>query len=164
MFKTKLSGIRIPSYKNTKNERAKKIAPVKHVYIPTKQHIGKAAIPVAKTGDRVLRGQLIAEADGDFSSPIYSSVSGTILKIEKSISAASHRDENGNYIDRQIDIDLIAVDDIVVDSPTLQLPHPRMHLRDFVLTPMMHLNPHWVHPILNQSIIHLHNQLYEKDN
>ena len=85
MFKTKLSGIRIPSYKNTKNERAKKIAPVKHVYIPTKQHIGKAAIPVAKTGDRVLRGQLIAEADGDFSSPIYSSVSGTILKIEKSI-------------------------------------------------------------------------------
>ena len=87
-----------------------------------------------------------------------------LLKIEKSISAASHRDENGNYIDRQIDIDLIAVDDIVVDSPTLQLPHPRMHLRDFVLTPMMHLNPHWVHPILNQSIIHLHNQLYEKDN
>lgn len=87
-----------------------------------------------------------------------------LLKIEKSISAASHRDKNGNYIDRQIDIDLIAVDDIVVDSPTLQLPHPRMHLRDFVLTPMMHLNPHWVHPILNQSIIHLHNQLYEKDN
>ena len=87
-----------------------------------------------------------------------------LLKIEKKISAAAHRDENGNYIDRQIDIDLIAVDDIVVDSPTLQLPHPRMHLRDFVLTPMMHLNPHWVHPILNQSITQLHNQLYEKDN
>lgn len=87
-----------------------------------------------------------------------------LLKIEKSISAASHRDENGNYIDRQIDIDLIAVDDIVVDSPTLQLPHPRMHLRDFVVTPMVHLNPSWVHPILNQSIVQLHNQLHEKDN
>ena len=87
-----------------------------------------------------------------------------LLNIEKSICSASHRDENGNYIDRQIDIDLIAVDDIVVDSPTLQLPHPRMHLRDFVLTPMAHLNPSWVHPILNQSIVQLHNQLHEKDN
>lgn len=87
-----------------------------------------------------------------------------LLKIEKSISNTSHRDENGNYIDRHIDIDLIAVDDIVIDSPSLQLPHPRMHLRDFVLTPMMHLNNSWVHPILNQNITQLHKQLHEKDN
>ncbi|MBQ2839076.1 MAG: 2-amino-4-hydroxy-6-hydroxymethyldihydropteridine diphosphokinase [Muribaculaceae bacterium] len=87
-----------------------------------------------------------------------------LLKIEKSISNTSHRDENGNYIDRLIDIDLIAVDDIVIDSPTLQLPHPRMHLRDFVLSPMMHLNSSWVHPIFNQSITELYNQLHEKDN
>lgn len=87
-----------------------------------------------------------------------------LLKIEKSICAASHRDENGNYIDRMIDIDLIAVDDIVIDTPQLKLPHPRMHLRDFVLTPMMHLNKNWVHPILNQSVTQLHKQLYEKTN
>lgn len=87
-----------------------------------------------------------------------------LLNIEKSISSASHRDENGNYINRQIDIDLIAFDDIVIDTPQLQLPHPRMHLRDFVLTPMMHLNPNWIHPILNKSITQLHQQLYEKDN
>lgn len=87
-----------------------------------------------------------------------------LLNIEKRISSASHRDENGNYIDRQIDIDLIAVDDIIIDTPQLQLPHPRMHLRDFVLTPMMHLNKNWVHPILNQTITQLHQQLHEKDN
>lgn len=85
MLKTKLAGIKIPNYKNTKNEREKTITPVKCVYIPTKQHIGKAAIPVIKTGDRVLRGQLIAQSDGNFSSPIYSSVSGTVIKTEKSI-------------------------------------------------------------------------------
>ncbi len=85
-----------------------------------------------------------------------------LLKIEKSICSASHRDENGNYIDRMIDIDLIAVDDIIIDTPQLQLPHPRMHLRDFVLTPMAHLNPSWIHPILNQSIVQLQKQLYEK--
>lgn len=87
-----------------------------------------------------------------------------LLNIEKNISAASHRDENGNYIDRQIDIDLIAVDQITIDSPILQLPHPRMHLRDFVLTPMMHLNAQWKHPLLNKTITELHHMLYEKNN
>ncbi len=87
-----------------------------------------------------------------------------LLNIEKKISEASHRDENGNYIDRKIDIDLIAVDDIIIDSPHLQLPHPRMQLRNFVLAPMMHLNHNWTHPILNQSINQLYLQLNEKDN
>lgn len=86
-----------------------------------------------------------------------------LLKIEKSICSSSHRDENGNYIDRLIDIDLIAIDDLIIDTPQLQLPHPRMHLRDFVLIPMLHLNPSWMHPILNKSITQLHHQLYEKD-
>lgn len=87
-----------------------------------------------------------------------------LLKIEKRISPHSHRDENGNYVDRKIDIDLIAIDEMVINAPTLQLPHPRMHLRDFVVTPMMHLNPSWVHPILNQSITDIYNKLLEKDN
>ncbi len=82
-----------------------------------------------------------------------------LLDIEKSISSASHRDENGNYIDRLIDIDLIAVDDLVIDTPLLQLPHPRMHLRDFVLIPMLHLNPSWKHPLLNKTIPQLLNEL-----
>lgn len=75
----------------------------------------------------------------------------SLLSIEKKISAASHRDENGNYIDRQIDIDLIAVDDLIINTPQLQLPHPRMHLREFVLYPMMSLNPSWEHPILDKT-------------
>ena len=87
-----------------------------------------------------------------------------LLNIEKSICSASHRDENGDYIDRMIDIDLIAVDDLVINTPQLQLPHPRMHLRDFVLTPMMHLSPCWLHPILKLTISQLHSQLHEKDN
>ena len=71
---------------------------------------------------------------------------GTLRAIERDISAASHRAADGSYIDREIDIDLISLDDITVDTPTLTLPHPRMHLRPFVLVPMAVLLPAWRHP------------------
>ncbi len=71
-----------------------------------------------------------------------------LLEIEHSICPDTHRDTAGNYIDRAIDIDLIAVDDAVIDTPRLTLPHQRMHLRPFVLIPMLQLAPQWRHPIL----------------
>ena len=49
---------------------------------PLSQHIGAPASPVVKKGDRVLRGQLIAEAGGFVSAPIHSSCSGTVKTIE----------------------------------------------------------------------------------
>ena len=50
---------------------------------PLAQHIGAPAKAVVSSKDRVLKGQLIAEADGFISSPIYSAVSGTVKTIEK---------------------------------------------------------------------------------
>ncbi len=49
---------------------------------PVSQHIGAPANPIVKPGDRVLRGQMIAEAGGFVSAPIFSSVSGTVKAIE----------------------------------------------------------------------------------
>lgn len=49
---------------------------------PLSQHIGAPAKPIVKVGDRVLVGQMIAEAGGFISAPIISSVSGTVKKIE----------------------------------------------------------------------------------
>lgn len=49
---------------------------------PLSQHIGAPAVPIVSAGDKVLRGQKIAEADGFVSSCIYSSVSGTVKAIE----------------------------------------------------------------------------------
>lgn len=72
-----------------------------------------------------------------------------IAAVERGIDASPHRDSEGNYIDRKIDIDIIAIDDMVMDTPELTLPHPRMHLREFVLKPMAQLAPEWRHPILN---------------
>lgn len=74
-----------------------------------------------------------------------------LLDVQNRIDSSAHRNADGTYADRAIDIDLIAVGSLVVDSPTLTLPHPRMHLRDFVLRPMMELDPHWLHPQLGAT-------------
>ena len=67
--------------------------------------------------------------------------------IERQIApGGSHRDSEGRYADREIDLDLIALDDRVVDLPDLQVPHPLMALRPFVLQPMDDLLPQWRHP------------------
>ena len=60
----------------------------------------------------------------------------------------SHRDANGNYSDRTIDLDLICIDEQVSDNQDATVPHPRMHLREFVLRPLAELMPSWRHPRL----------------
>ena len=69
--------------------------------------------------------------------------------IERGISPASHRNPDGTYADRIIDIDIVAMDVIregkpellVMDTPELTLPHPRLKERDFFLRPLLELAP-----------------------
>ncbi len=75
-----------------------------------------------------------------------------LQRIQTEIDPSPHRDALGGYIDRAIDIDLIAVGEFTVDLPELTLPHPRMHLRDFVLLPMSELDPTWRHPLLGKNV------------
>jgi len=67
----------------SKDVAVRKINPGKEVVIPLSQHIGAPAVPVVDIGERVLKGQLIAETGGFISANIHSSVSGTVKKIEK---------------------------------------------------------------------------------
>lgn len=76
-----LRGIKIPYRKNTANMSPVRMTVPKTVTLPTVMHIGKPAIPVVKVGDHVDVGTLIAEQNGMISSPVYSSVSGTVKKI-----------------------------------------------------------------------------------
>lgn len=75
----------------------------------------------------------------------------TLQAVEHDISDAPHRKADGSYSDRPIDIDLIAVDDMIVDTPSLTLPHPRMHERRFVLEPLAELDPVWRHPLIGKT-------------
>lgn len=83
----KLKGIRVPHKKNTAHAAPVRVPVPKTVRIPTSMHIGKPAKPVVKRGDRVLVGQLIAEADGFISAPVHSGVSGKVLKIDEMMTA-----------------------------------------------------------------------------
>ena len=65
-----------------KDAPIKEVLPKGELVFPLSQHIGAPATPVVAVGDTVLKGQKIAEAGGFVSSPIYSSVSGTVTKIE----------------------------------------------------------------------------------
>lgn len=56
---------------------------------------------------------------------------------------------------RVLDLDLVACNDDVLESPDLVLPHPRLHQRAFVLMPLREVAPDWVHPVLNTSVADL---------
>jgi 2-amino-4-hydroxy-6-hydroxymethyldihydropteridine diphosphokinase len=76
-----------------------------------------------------------------------------ILKIETQL--GRFRGKALGYQSRIIDIDLIAFDEVIIDTENLQIPHPLMQNRRFVLLPMLDLNLDWVHPILQKNIAEL---------
>ena len=62
------------------------------------------------------------------------------------------RNSDERYHSRTIDIDVIAFNNEVITEASLEVPHPRMHNRNFVLIPLRDVAPHWVHPILKKDI------------
>jgi len=70
---------------------------------------------------------------------------GELLDILLQIEQQMGRDRSaGRWGPRCIDLDLLTYDDLVMKSPNLELPHPRMHLRAFVLRPVLELDPDFV--------------------
>jgi len=76
-----------------------------------------------------------------------------LLKIEKQLGRVRNKQEG--YQARIIDIDIIAINENVIETENLEVPHKLMQNRKFVLLPMNDLKWDWIHPILKKSIAEL---------
>lgn len=66
-----------------------------------------------------------------------------LLDIENNLGRV--RCENTSYQAREIDLDIILIEGLVIMHPKLEVPHPRMNLRKFVLKPLVDIAPNWEH-------------------
>ncbi|OOV20067.1 2-amino-4-hydroxy-6-hydroxymethyldihydropteridine diphosphokinase [Flavobacterium sp. LM4] len=76
-----------------------------------------------------------------------------VLKVEKQLGRI--RSDQQGYQSRIIDIDLIVFEDEIIESDKLQVPHPLMQNRNFVLLPMQDLKLNWKHPVLHKTVSEL---------
>ena len=83
------------------------------------------------------------------------------LEIEKELGRKRDGTKSG-YASRPMDIDLIFFNNDVIDTDELQLPHPRMHIRRFVLEPLAQIIPDFKHPKLRKSIRQLLEECADK--
>jgi 2-amino-4-hydroxy-6-hydroxymethyldihydropteridine diphosphokinase len=75
-----------------------------------------------------------------------------LLERLMAIEATCGRERGAPNAARTLDLDLIAVGQLVRTAPDPILPHPRAHQRAFVLLPLRDVAPDWVHPLLGQSV------------
>ncbi len=82
-----------------------------------------------------------------------------ILEIESSLGRLREKTENQHdkeilpsYLSREIDIDIILFNEQIINTEQLIVPHPRMHLRRFVLEPIAQIAPGYIHPVFEKCI------------
>jgi len=64
---------------------------------------------------------------------------------------------------RILDLDILLFSDLIISTPHLIVPHPRMHKRRFVLQPLCDINPYLIHPLINQKMGELLARLDDSD-
>ena len=79
----------------------------------------------------------------------------TLLEIEQEMGRVRLR----HWGERNIDLDLLLYEDVVMDTPELILPHPDMQNRDFVLLPLAEIAPELIHPVLHKNMRELKEEL-----
>ena len=75
-----------------------------------------------------------------------------LLKHIKRLEIALGRTPSFKNGPRLIDIDILFYDDLILNTPSLVIPHPHMHERGFVLLPLMDIAPDLVHPVHKKSV------------
>ncbi len=79
-----------------------------------------------------------------------------VLKTILNIEAEMGRIREKRWGPRLIDIDLLFYDDLIIETPSLTVPHPQIPFRNFVLIPTMEIFGDFIHPVFNLSIEELY--------
>lgn len=82
-----------------------------------------------------------------------------LLAIETQLGRPASREKWGP---RVIDLDLLSYGDQILRLPGLEIPHPRMQERPFVLIPLAEIAPEWKHPVLNKTALELLSDAHHK--
>ncbi|KAA0208071.1 MAG: 2-amino-4-hydroxy-6-hydroxymethyldihydropteridine diphosphokinase [Ignavibacteriaceae bacterium] len=77
---------------------------------------------------------------------------GVLLKKLKSIEKALERSANVKWAEREIDIDLLFYGDQIIESEGLSIPHKQIENRNFVLIPLVELEPEFMHPVIKRTV------------
>jgi 2-amino-4-hydroxy-6-hydroxymethyldihydropteridine diphosphokinase len=75
-----------------------------------------------------------------------------VLTFVQEIEVSMGRQETFRFGPRLIDLDILFYDDLVLDTPKLTIPHPRLTQRAFVLVPLAEIEPDLSHPVLKKTI------------
>ncbi len=87
-----------------------------------------------------------------------------LLEVLKAVQQQCGRTKSGiRFGPRVLDLDIIFYDRLVMNTPTLEIPHPRMHKRRFVLKPICDIDPAIIHPVLKQEMQILLKRLGEEE-
>ncbi|MGB3533465.1 MAG: 2-amino-4-hydroxy-6-hydroxymethyldihydropteridine diphosphokinase [Microcoleaceae cyanobacterium] len=78
-----------------------------------------------------------------------------LLQILLKIEAKFGRVRRQKWGPRTLDLDLLLFDQLILETPSLQIPHPRMTERAFVLVPLAEIAPNWIDPISQKAIAQL---------
>jgi 2-amino-4-hydroxy-6-hydroxymethyldihydropteridine diphosphokinase len=76
----------------------------------------------------------------------------SLIDTLKNLEIEMGRIDRGKWKAREIDIDILLYEDIELNNEKLELPHPRMHQRKFVLVPANEIESDMIHPILNKTL------------
>ncbi len=83
----------------------------------------------------------------------------SLLRVLLNIEEEMGRKRIFKWGPRNIDLDIIFYDDLVIESEELIIPHPDAHNRTFVMGPISEIEPDFVHPVLKRRVIDIYNDL-----